>query len=112
MWRPPGLPLLLIAVLIQVSCVNDPFDPVMGGRNARPGAERYLRTRMDISVMEKRALLDYRACSISVLRGLAQAPSREVRSLVAVNPAVDEDILEELSLDKDPAVRQYVCVKS
>lgn len=61
----------------------------MRPRDPRPGAERYLLTRADIPASEKVALLDRRACGPWVLRTLADAPAREVRALVAANPAAD-----------------------
>ena len=100
--------LSILLMLLLTACSSDPFDPWLGSRDARPGAEQYLRTRADIPASEKLALLNGIACSPSVLRTLADAPAREVRALVAANPAADRALLGQLAEDADSAVRQYV----
>ncbi len=72
-----------------VACANDPFDPWLGPRLPYQGASRYLSGRYDIFEAEKRALLGYQSCSPETLKKLVDAPAREVRFLVAINPAAD-----------------------
>lgn len=98
----------LLLFIFLIGCTPDPFDPPIGPRNPRPGAERYLRTRNDISQDQKNALLNYKPCPLDVLNALSNAPSPEVRALVAANPSVDLALFEILINDKEPAVRQYV----
>lgn len=99
---------LLFFVRHNTDTIPDPFDPALGPRNPRPGAEQYLASRNDISAAEKQALLYYKPCSLAILEMLADAPSREVRALVAINPSVNEAVLTKLLNDADPSVRQYV----
>jgi hypothetical protein len=101
------IPILLLSICL-IGCSNDPYEPFIGGRNARPGAERYLSSRNDISADQKEALLNSRPCSLDILRQLADSPSREVRSLVVANPSVDTTIQEKLLRDKEPGVRGYI----
>lgn len=101
--------LLGLAMIFLGGCtINDPYDPLMGPRNPRPGAEKYLLNRNDISEAQKTALLSFQACSRETLHVLVDAPSREVRSLIAGNPSADESILEKLVHDKESGVRQYI----
>lgn len=100
----------LIFLLFLVGCTNDPFDPVIGPRNPRAGAERYLQARTDIQQEQKKAFLDSQQCPVEVLRALSTAPSREVRALVAANPSTDPPLFEKLIHDPEPAVRQYVAL--
>jgi hypothetical protein len=95
-------------MILLTGCATDPFDPMFGPRNPNPGAARYLMTRNDISQADKNSLLEYQKCSVTTLRNLSSSPSKEVRALVASNPAAEEGILDQLSSDKDIAVRQYV----
>lgn len=102
---------LALLVLLLAGCsksAHDPYDPSIGPRNPRPGAERYLSGRSDISEAQKKALLDFQPCPTAILEKLADAPSREIRSLVAANPSVNESILEKLVTDPEPGVRQYI----
>lgn len=104
------VPIIFVSVLLSGCSLgaDDPFDPSIGPRNPRPGAEAYLIGRNDISESQKKALLDLQPCTPETLQVLSEAPSREVRSLVAGNPSVDESILEKLITDKESVVRQYV----
>jgi hypothetical protein len=95
--------LSILLMLLLTACSSDPFDPWLGSR-----AERSLLTRADILASEKVALLDRRPCDPWVLQALADAPAREVRALVAANPAADRALLGQLAEDADSAVRQYV----
>lgn len=109
--RIPFWSLLAPGLLISLSACSqliDPYDPPMGGRNPRPGAERHLDSRNDISPPERIALLDRKPCSPVLLAKLAEAPSREVRSLVAANPSASAATLEKLLDDKEPGVRGYI----
>lgn len=98
----------LLLLILLAGCSPDPFDPLMGSRNPRPGAERYLGARKEIPQDQKDALLNGESCRLEVLKVLVNAPSREVRALVAANPSVDLPLLEILIKDREPAVRQYV----
>lgn len=101
--------IISLFIFLIVGCTfNDPYDPLMGPRNPRPGAEKYLSSRNDISDADKKCLLNFQPCSRESLKLLVDAPSREVRSLVAANLWADEAILEKLIRDKDSGVRQYV----
>lgn len=97
---------LLLGAL--AACSPDPYDALLGPRNPRPAAERYLSSRPDISDADKNALLGFRPCSIDVLKALSEVPAREIRSLVAANPSADESLLTKMSSDKESGVRQYV----
>jgi hypothetical protein len=101
---------LFIAVCITMVLYwsSDPFDPPIGPRNPRSGAERYLRTREDVAPDQRTALMAYRPVPLDLLRTLASAPSREVRAYVAASPSADSSILRRLAHDPDPAVRGYV----
>jgi hypothetical protein len=44
------------------------------------------------------------------VKKLVNAPAGEIRFLVAVNPGTDPDILERLTVDHEPAVRQGVAM--
>jgi len=99
---------LLLLIFCLAACTPDPFDPILGPRNPRPGAEQYLRTRSDIPENQKEALVTSKPCSLEVLRTLSDAPSREVRSLVAANPSTNLVLFEMLINDKEPTVRQYI----
>lgn len=98
----------VVLVILLTGCSVDSFDPMIGPRNPTPGASRYLVTRNEIAQSDKDALLEEQKCPVGVLRHLVNAPCREVRALVAVNPSADEAIFEKLSSDPDPGVRQYV----
>jgi hypothetical protein len=93
-----------------ISCNSDPFDPMIGPRNPEPGAAKYLERRSDIQIGQKDCLLNNEPCDIEVLRILSDAPSPEVRSLVATNPSVTTDVLAKLSKDNDVGVRTSVAV--
>lgn len=98
----------VVLVILLTGCSVDSFDPMIGPRNPTPGAARYLVTRNEIAQSDKDALLEEQKCPVGVLRHLVNAPCREVRALVAVNPSADEAIFDKLSSDPDPGVRQYV----
>jgi hypothetical protein len=102
----------LILLILIVGCSPDAYDPVLGPRNPRPGAERFLSDRSDIPESQKQCLINIKPCSQDVLEKLAVAPSREIRSLVAANPSVNISTLEKLMSDKEPGVRQYVASNS
>jgi uncharacterized protein (UPF0147 family) len=99
---------LLALLVFLFGCTNDPFDPPIGPRNPRPGAEQYLLTRNDVPQDQKKALLNFKPCSLDVLMALSDAPSREVRALVAANPSTSLSIFKKLINDTEPAVRQYI----
>jgi hypothetical protein len=105
-----GLFLLITVAATQTCCFNDPFDPWLGPRNARPAASRYLLTRNDIPESEKLALLGYQPCALRTLTRFQDAPVRELRFLVGVNSGADLSILQPLAADKDSAVRQGVAL--
>lgn len=98
----------LIFLILIAGCSSDAYDPALGPRNPRPGAERFLSGRSDIPESQKQCLLNFKPCSQDMLEKLADAPSREIRSLVAANPSANASILEKLMTDKEPGVRQYV----
>ncbi len=100
--------LLIICVFFIAGCSSDPYDPVLGPRSPRPGAERYFAGRNDLPQDQKTALLEYQPCSQEFLAQLVDAPSREVRSLVAANPSINENIIEKLMHDKEAGVRSYL----
>lgn len=100
--------ILILCVLLMAGCSDDAYDPLLGPRNPRPGAEQYFAGRSDIPEGQKAALLDYMPCSQEFLAQLADAPSREVRSLVAANPSINETAIEKLIDDKEPGVRGYL----
>ena len=99
---------LICCVLCMTGCWGDPDDPLIGPRNPKPGAERFFAGRSDIPGDQKAALLDYQPCSLEFLAEMAIAPSREVRSLVAANPSINQTIVEMLIKDKEPGVRGYL----
>jgi hypothetical protein len=99
---------LIICVLFVAACSDDPYDPALGPRNPRPGAEKYFTGRRDLPEDQKAALLHYKPCSQEFLSQLADVPSREVRSFVAANPSINESIMEKLIHDKEPGVRGYL----
>lgn len=99
---------MLICMLVLVQGCNDPYDPIIGPRNPRQGAEHYLEKRNDIDEFEKHRLLNYQPCSPVTLRLLSTAKSREVRSLVAGNYGTPLDVLQLLANDSEPGVRQAV----
>jgi len=99
---------LLSAGLLLCSCNRDPYDPVVGPRNPIPGARKYLATRSDVNEADKEAILSGHPCSPSVLAQLAEAPSREVRSLVAENPSLSTELLNKLLKDPEPGVRAFL----
>lgn len=99
---------LIPCVLLVASCSDDSYDPLVGPRNPRPGATKYLASRTDLPEDQKIALLDFKPCSQEFLAKLAAAPSREVRSLVAANPSIDEDTIQNLIHDAEPGVRGYL----
>ena len=105
---PPGP--IIVAVLLLCLPACNPYNPLMGGRDPLPGAERHLSTRNDISPADKLAVLGSKPCPPGVLAQLAESPSREVRSLVAANPSVDAATLEKLLRDKEPGVRGFIAM--
>lgn len=104
--RAPGSTLVALALFCLVGC--NPYDPVIGGRNAVPGAARHLASRTDIAEVDKTAVLELQPCAPDVLDKLAMDPSREVRSLVAANPSVSVATLEKLLDDKEAGVRGFI----
>ena len=100
--------ILTIWVLFIAGCSDDSYDPTLGPRNPRPGAEKYFAQRRDLPEDQKTALLHYKPCSLDFLTELADAPSREVRSFVAANPAISESIIEKLINDREPGVRGFL----
>jgi hypothetical protein len=89
-------------------CNADPYDPVIGPRNPKPGAMKYLATRTDLKETDKQAILNLQPCQPTLLAALADAPSREVRSLIAENPSMDPETLGKLLKDREPGVRAYL----
>jgi hypothetical protein len=100
--------LVSLGIMMVLYGISDPFDPPIGPRNPRPGAERYLRTRGEVSPEERTALMAFRPLPPDLLRRLASAPSREVRAYVAASPSADSSILRSLLHDSEPAVRGYL----
>ncbi len=100
--------LLILCVFLLVGCSGDPYDPLIGPRNPKQGALKYLASRSDLTQDEKEALLQGKSCSEEFLFQLAEAPSREVRSLVAANPSINDRTIEKLIHDKEPGVRSYL----
>lgn len=108
-WHGPRLAgLLLAGAAALAGCKSDAFDPWLGPRRPQEGAERYLATRPDLSELDKRRLLQGQPIAPALLADLARSPSREVRSLVATNPATAPDTLATLAADRDIGVRQYL----
>lgn len=89
-------------------CMNDAFDPWLGPRRPREGAERYLAARPDLSDVDKHRLLDMQPIAPALLAELARSSPREVRAYVAMNPATPADTLAMLAADPDVGVRQYL----
>jgi hypothetical protein len=98
--------------IVLVGCINDPYDPWLGGRNPVPGARNYLDTRADITPEQKDAFLHFRPTSVDILQKLSTAPVREVRAIVAANPSTDIFLFEQLIQDKETSVHQYVASNS
>jgi Leucine rich repeat variant len=94
--------------MLFAACKHDPYDPILGGRNPLPGAVRHLKTYPALPPESLQAILHQSPCPLDDLRMVVGSSSREVRSLVAANPAADAELLELLSQDKEVGVRQYV----
>lgn len=99
--------LVLAAAGALMGCTGDAFDPWLGPRLPREGAERYLAKRPDISDFDKHEFLSERPIAPALLADLARSPAREVRAYVAMNPATSADTLVALAADPDIGVRQY-----
>jgi hypothetical protein len=108
-WRGPRLAgLVLAGAAALAGCMGEAFDPLLGPRRPKEGAERYLATRPDLSEFDKQRLIEGRPIAPALLADLARSPSREVRAFVAVNPATPPDTLAALAADRDIGVRQYL----
>jgi hypothetical protein len=103
-----SLVLVCLCLMLLVYWASDPFDPPIGPRNPRPGAERYLRTRKELSPEQRQALLALQPVPSDLLRALSTAPSREIRAYVAASPSADSALLQGFLHDPEPAVRAYV----
>ncbi|HSX95212.1 MAG TPA: hypothetical protein VLG41_19970 [Hydrogenophaga sp.] len=99
--------LVLGGIGALAGCTNDAFDPWLGPRRPREGAERDLATRSELSDLDKYRLLEKQAIAPALLADLARSPSRAIRAHVAVNPATPADTLVALAADPDIGVRQY-----
>jgi hypothetical protein len=93
---------------ILSGCNEDPYDPMIGPRNPIPGAKKYLASRNDLNETEKQAVLNLQPCSPRVLAMLSDAPSREVRSLLAENPSIDSETMDKFLKDHEVGVRAYL----
>ena len=99
--------LILACAAALSACANDPFNPWVGGPWPQPGAERYLDTRLDIADEDKTRFLDQQPIAPALLAELATSAWREVRALVAVNPATPPAVLNALAFDRETGVRQF-----
>jgi len=103
-----GFILVCASGMLLGSCNRDPYDPLIGPRDPLPGARKYLATRNELSDAEKQAFLEIHPCSPALLAKMAETPSREVRSLAAESPSLDEVVVNKLIKDPEPGVRAFL----
>ena len=90
------------------ACSSDPFDPLIGPRNAKKSAESTLDGESWSSPDDQTNFLNRRPVDPNLLRRLGKNNAPAVRALVAVNPATPPDLLRNLATDRDIGVRQYL----